>query len=910
MPIIIIAALLALCAILWPRPDRSLEKIEGARAAQIQLKQKMYFGAAGLDIQGQAQNAILHGFARKRPDVAILPWNMFRLPGNLYNAQDMLAFAGKTAADIQACYFHQVVYYRQQGLLMPLNRWIGDDDNGNGVLEDAEIRWEPWKRVPPVQQRMAMEGTKIYAIPTETFIAGIVWRRDLYSEAGLDPRQGPTTWDELWRFGQQLTDPTKRVAGSQTIGQFAAPADFAHSLFYDLLYRAGGDLARGEVRRAGAASTEPPLYTFSFSEDPYQGPDGRRYRADEVQIRYKATFNSQVAKDTLAFIRKLRFSPWTRCPHCVAAGVNAPIDLTEAQVKAQTGVCPQHGRFALVEEGPNQLIRGILLPAFSPDNTGDMLQRLKIGKVAMLATPIDARLMTFSPRAIGFCAAPSPRSGVQTPIVGIPMFYGVSSDIADADKQQAAWEYLAYRLGPEAKTIEARVYAENGYAAFVRPRVLRLAGLDEYLSEVPPDWQIAYAAMEGNTRTIPYASGWLPLETELWPFLKELVSQEQFDWRARVDDIVARGNVKYFGDISEQTGRKYTLLVTLLCIAVFLGVIVAAVIIVRERARESAESAIPGSAPGRSRYLTIAAWMMLMPAIGAILLWAYYPLVRGALLAFQDYRMRGPIEWVGVRNFIEGLLTGHFLHSLVNTVYFVILMMTIGFAVPIIVAILLSEVPRFKYFFRTVYYLPAVTTGLVITLLWMQFYQPTESGFLNALLKPLVMGINDLWQHITRDSQAMLIQYPIQWLLNKKLAMFSVIIPSVWAGAGPGSLLYLAALKTIPEEMYEAADLDGAGPWQKLRYVTLPYLLPIILINFIGTFIASFQNMGNIFIMTGGGPDYATHVVSLEIWLNAFSNLRYGVATAQAWMLGSILIGFAVLQMRLLNRMNWRRAES
>ncbi|MHB9023317.1 MAG: extracellular solute-binding protein [Armatimonadota bacterium] len=914
LPAVLVAITLLVCAVLWPRLDTGnpLDKQGKEKQGQIRLSQKFYFNPAGLDVSGQAFNAVLHEFGKERPDVTVTPWTMFRLPGALWNAQDMLAFAAKNAADIQAPVFHQVVYFRQQGLLLPLNQWIGEDTDGNGRLDDSEVKWKPFLRYNPAQRRIAMDGPTVYALPTKIFANGVIYRKDLLAEAGLDPRYGPRTWDELWMMGQKLTDPTKKVPGSVEVGQYATTADFAQSMFYPFLYSCGGDLALGEARLQGQLKSSPPLYTFNFDVDPYLDPNTQRqYKPGELDFSYKAGFNSAAGKRALEFMRKLRYGAWTRCPQCVAEKRNEPIDLTAAQVKNNAGDCPRHGRFALAKAGPNQTIRGIMLPAFSVDNTGNMFLRLQSGKVAMLSAYITEQMAIFSPKVIGFCPPPAPDAQHKSYLAGIPMFFGINADITDPQKQQAAWEYVAFKLGPKAQAVEARIWAQNGYAPFVLPGWLKTAGLDEYLRDVPQEWLDTYEYVDKHTRVIPYCDGWLPLEQELQTFLKESIASENFDWKARLDQVAATGNAKYFRGITEAQHQRYTWIVAVVCLFVLLIVVGAATILLREQHRRASEAAAKSAIAIKvTRARTLSAWLLLLPALLSIALWAYYPLVRGSFLAFQNYKMRGPVEWAGLNNFIEGLITGHFLHSLGVTVYFVVLWLGLGFLTPIFVALLLAEVPRGKYFFRTVFYLPAVTAGLVLTLLWMQFYMPTENGFLNSLLKPLIDWINVCWQGIIGNDQAVLVNFPIQWLLNKKTAMLSVILPSVWAGAGPGSILYLAALKTIPDDIYEAADLDGAGVLAKIRYVTLPYLTPLIMMNFIGSFIGSFQMMGNIFIMTGGGPDYATHVTALEIWTNAYANLRYGVATAQAWMLGSILIGFAVVQMRLLNKLNWRRADA
>ncbi|MCX7011992.1 MAG: sugar ABC transporter permease, partial [Candidatus Sumerlaeota bacterium] len=140
------------------------------------------------------------------------------------------------------------------------------------------------------------------------------------------------------------------------------------------------------------------------------------------------------------------------------------------------------------------------------------------------------------------------------------------------------------------------------------------------------------------------------------------------------------------------------------------------------------------------------------------------------------------------------------------------------------------------------------------------------------------------------------------------------LLPIIWAGMGPGCLIYLAALKTIPEEMYEAADIDGAGPLQKALHITIPGIRGLIAINFIGVMVAQIKGGGQfVLAMTGGGP-YApygqTELIGLHIFWEAFGFLRFGIATSMAWVLGSFLIGFTVMQMQRLSRMEFRTAKN
>jgi multiple sugar transport system permease protein len=308
---------------------------------------------------------------------------------------------------------------------------------------------------------------------------------------------------------------------------------------------------------------------------------------------------------------------------------------------------------------------------------------------------------------------------------------------------------------------------------------------------------------------------------------------------------------------------------------------------------------VPASAKrARTRF----AYLIMAPALLSVALWQYYPLARGSMMAFQDYRLILPTTWVGLDNFAEVLFAPLFWQSLWNSAKFMALSLGLGFAAPILLALALHEVPRGKVFFRTLYYLPAVTTGLVIMFLWKQFYDPTPHGLLNQIVATFARGLN-FWG-------LRLHPQPIDWLGDPHLAMVAVIIPLVWAGMGPGCLIYLAALKGIPEEIYEAADIDGAGILSKVRNITFPYLKALIIINFVGAFIGAARAFDAIFVTTGGGPVFSTHTAGLEIWYAAFMYLKFGYAVAMAWIVGALLVGFTLFQLRILSRVQFKTAEA
>jgi len=312
-------------------------------------------------------------------------------------------------------------------------------------------------------------------------------------------------------------------------------------------------------------------------------------------------------------------------------------------------------------------------------------------------------------------------------------------------------------------------------------------------------------------------------------------------------------------------------------------------------------------------------------------------------MAFSDWRAAGENRFLGVVNFVSILSSPEFWHILLQTIIFVGLSLALGFGGPIILALLLAEVPRGKHLLRTVFYLPALTSGLAVALLWKLMYDPTETGFLNWLLLHMPRSTYLILPFLVMVAFAALsalffrrrefipgvvllilsaglillipriqpLRRPINWLGNPAAGglwtMVCVILPAAWASAGPGSLIYLAALRSIPTQLYESADLDGAGIFAKIRHITLAELRPLVTINLIGALVGTSQAIRNIFVLTGGQPDGRTKVLALDVWYKAFIYLRFGYATALAWILASMVIGLAVYQLRRFLGADFRR---
>ena len=275
----------------------------------------------------------------------------------------------------------------------------------------------------------------------------------------------------------------------------------------------------------------------------------------------------------------------------------------------------------------------------------------------------------------------------------------------------------------------------------------------------------------------------------------------------------------------------------------------------------------------------LVAYLFLGLGILAFAVFSWYPIVRGFLLSFQQVNFATPAEWVGLDNFQRLFDDPLFLTAWRNTLWFTVLALVLGFAAPFVTAVVLNELRHGRAYLRMTVYLPVMLPPIVTVLLWRWFYDPGPGLFNNAL-KIL---------HLP----------PQQWLESSNLSMLSLVIVSTWANMGTTTLIYLAALQSIPGELYEAAQLDGASIRQRLRHVTIPQMRFILLITLLLQIIGTMQVFVEPFVLTGGGPDDATVTVLLLLYRYAFVYNDFGLASAMSTVLFVVLGAFAGLYLRL-----------
>ncbi|MCL6520140.1 MAG: extracellular solute-binding protein [Armatimonadetes bacterium] len=541
--------------------------------------------------------------------------------------------------------------------------------------------------------------------------------------------------------------------------------------------------------------------------------------------------------------------------------------------------------------------------------TATYAQDIEQGKIAQwfaYSTDLVTNRSNINPSLIGIAPLPAGPAGHANEInAGM---WGINATIRDKRVRDAAWEYIKFMGSEEADRVRTKAYVESGLGKMVNPVMLEKYGYVEYLRGIPKSWIEANREAFKYGRPEPHGKNCEMIYIELDYPLQEAVLRPDKDPKQILDEAARNIDRKMLGyvDPGVQERRRKTARVIFATLLVLICSVGATQ--VRKLAKAHADETADTRVVRGSKMVHVVAWLFMLPAVLSILVWAYYPLVRGMIMAFQDYRIIGNSRWVGLDNFIEVFTTETFWRGILNSLLYAGMNLSLGFCVPIFLALMLHEVPRGKMLFRTLYYLPAVTSGLVIMFLWMWFYDPTPQGLFNTLLGFYNQAAEALANTLRINPEILKFNLPLKWLGDPKLAMLCVILPGIWAGAGPGSIIYLAAMKSIPDEMYEAADIDGAGVWSKIWRITLPTLKPLIIINFVGAFIGSFKAMENIFVMTGGGPLNATHTIGLEIWYNAFMYLRFGYATAAAWMMGSMLIAFTMYQLRILRNVRFSAA--
>lgn len=273
-------------------------------------------------------------------------------------------------------------------------------------------------------------------------------------------------------------------------------------------------------------------------------------------------------------------------------------------------------------------------------------------------------------------------------------------------------------------------------------------------------------------------------------------------------------------------------------------------------------------------------YVFILVPLCTFTIFTLYPVISAAITSFQRYKPLGS-EWVGFENYIKTFKSALFYKALKNTVVYAIVTVPVSMLMSFLISIMIIPFrKKAQSMFKAAFYLPAIASGVALSFVWKWIYDPLSTGLLNSVLK--VFNIENQ-----------------NWLGSGRTAMLSLIIMAVFSGLGQNVIIYTAALLGIDPVYYEAADIDGAKFWQKIRYVVWPLVKPTTVFLAITGVINGFQAFQNAYLMTGGGPDNATTMIGLLIFNRAFKYFEYGEACAQALVLAAIIAVFAVLQFKV-----------
>jgi multiple sugar transport system permease protein len=270
------------------------------------------------------------------------------------------------------------------------------------------------------------------------------------------------------------------------------------------------------------------------------------------------------------------------------------------------------------------------------------------------------------------------------------------------------------------------------------------------------------------------------------------------------------------------------------------------------------------------------AYLLVLPYIIFFLMFVAYPLVFSFVLIFHRWDIVTPMQWVGLKNFERLINDPLFIKSILNTLTFLFIHIPLQIVVALGFALILNSKIKFRSFFKTVYFLPVVVSGVVVTILWQQLYS-FDSGLLNKLL--VMFGIPK-----------------IPWIVSPEMAMPSIAIMATWKNVGIYIIMFLVGLQNISAELYESSNIDGASRIQQFFSITLPLLNPTIVVVLVLSTIGGFSLFIEPYVLTGGGPMQSTLSAVLYIYNQAFYFNHMGYAATLGFVFAIVIFAVIMIQ--------------
>ncbi|MEZ4870207.1 MAG: sugar ABC transporter permease [Caldilineaceae bacterium] len=274
--------------------------------------------------------------------------------------------------------------------------------------------------------------------------------------------------------------------------------------------------------------------------------------------------------------------------------------------------------------------------------------------------------------------------------------------------------------------------------------------------------------------------------------------------------------------------------------------------------------------------------LFLAPGLIGLLIFTIIPVLASFGLAFTDWNLLSPPAWIGVDNFRAMLDDRVLWIALRNTLTYAVMIIPTSTALALLLALALNREFTGIALFRLAFLIPGVTSLVAIAMVWRWLYND-QFGLINAGLRAVGLPA-------------------VGWLTTTTWVLPAIVLMNLWSGAGFDSIIYLAALRNIPRHLYEAAELDGANGWHRFWRITFPLLMPIHFYNLVIGVIGAFQVFDVVYIMTQGGPQFASRVYAYHLYLEAFRRFNMGYAAAMAWFLFLIILVITLVQWRVIGR--------
>ncbi len=277
-------------------------------------------------------------------------------------------------------------------------------------------------------------------------------------------------------------------------------------------------------------------------------------------------------------------------------------------------------------------------------------------------------------------------------------------------------------------------------------------------------------------------------------------------------------------------------------------------------------------------------YLFILPSLIHILAFMFIPLVFSFFLSFRDWTRPAFTDapYIGLENYEFLMGDRRFWQAMGNSVYYTALAVPLGMIFSLIIALVMNQKLRGVYFFRTLFFMPVVSSWVAVSIIWLTLLDPSV-GIVNYVLG---------WFGIS----------PINWLGDTRSAMPSIVLIAIWKSAGFNMVIWLAGLQAIPHELYEAAAIDGANRWQSFRFLTLPLLAPTSFFLAVTGVIGSLQVFTPVYVLTRGGPLDSTNTAVYHIYRRAFQEFDFGYASAQSWVLFAVILVATLIQLYYVRR--------